>query len=109
MSQYIKLKVADINTCTKIVESEKEVIGIIRAELANDLVMVHPLIYIMTKDRYKLFKKEFFSFMDKLKIDYGYEHYYALTLNSRMVDTMSDGRAEAIGEILGRTLYECEI
>ena len=109
MAYHINLTIDAINTCTKVIEDDKEVIGVVRAELGEDFPIVHPLIYNMTKDRYKLFKKEFFIFMDDLKTEYGYANFYALTLNSRMVDTMSDGRAEAIGEIMGRTLYECEI
>ena len=94
---------------THIVEYNEEIIGVIRAEVGTEAVLLHPKLYTPTSSKFKAFKKEFYLFLEYLKTKYHYKYWYSLTKNVKLVNMMTDGKAYPITSIMGHTLYECEI
>tara|TARA_R110000822_G_scaffold133419_3_gene270838 strand:- start:289 stop:618 length:330 start_codon:yes stop_codon:yes gene_type:complete len=91
---------------TKIVEDDNSVVCVIRAELGEDALLIHPIIYDITKGRLQRFEEALLQFLAELKAEYGYEHWYALTTNTKLVRIMNLAQPKKIADIDGQTLYE---
>ena len=92
-----------------IVEDDDSIVGIIRTELNDDCIVVHPILYSPTKTKFKLFRKEFFKAMYKLKDEFGYQAIHSCTWNEKMVKMLFNGKAYPIGEHKGGVLYEYDM
>ena len=92
-----------------IIEDKDSIIGVVRTELNDECMVVHPILYSPTATKFKLFHKEFFKAMYKLKEEFGYEAIHCCTWNEKMVKMLLDGKAYKIGEHTGGILYEYDM
>jgi hypothetical protein len=91
---------------TKIIEDDNSVVAVIRAELGDDVLLMHPIIYDITKTRLRLFEEAFLKYLKELKEEYNYDHWYGLTENTKLVNIMRLIKTKKITDIDGQTLYE---
>jgi hypothetical protein len=92
-----------------IIEDDDSIVGVIRTELNDDCMVVHPFLYSPTKTKFKLFRKEFFRVMYKLKDEFDYDAIHSCTWNEKMVRLLFNGKAYPIGEHIRGVLYEYDM
>jgi hypothetical protein len=106
MESPIKWLGHDELQCTKVVDDGIDIIGVIRAEIGDDALLIHPTLYNVSKERLQAFKEAFYSFLNDLREEYGYEHWYALTDNSKLVRMITGDSMKVVKQIDTHTLYE---
>jgi len=115
MANLIKYLAKDVIQIVEIIDNGKEVIGVIRAEVGEDMLLMHPRIYSPTKTKFLEFRKSFEVFLRYMKSEYYYEKWHgllsmpSLSDNKKWADMISNNRAYPVKYIMGRPLYECEI
>ena len=92
-----------------IIEDKNSVVGVVRTELNDECMVVHPLLYSPTPTKFRLFREEFFKAMYKLKEEFGYEVIHSCTWNKKMVKMLFNGKAYKIGEHIRGVLYEYDM
>jgi hypothetical protein len=92
-----------------IIEDDNSIVGVIRSELNDECLIVHPLLYRPTKTRFKLFRSKFFEVMYKLKDEFGYQAIHSCTWNEKIVKLLFNGKAYSIGNHIRGVLYEYDM
>ncbi len=94
---------------TYIVETDEEIIGVIKADCYEDFLMVHPRMYKVKKSTVKTFRDEFHRVIKHLKKTLHYDHFYADTKNYRLANFLTYNKIKEIGKGREGVLFEYEI
>lgn len=106
MEKPIKALFHDQLHCTRIVESEDDILAVIRAEIGDEALLLHPILYNPTRGRIKLFEEAVLKFVKELADEYNYEHWYVLTPHTRLVNLLNIVKLNKLTKLDDLTLYE---
>jgi hypothetical protein len=92
-----------------IVEDNRGIVGVIRTELNDKCLIVHPILYNPSKGRLKLMRKTCIQIMYRLKDEFGYIAFNLCTHNTRFIDMLFGNTVYKIGDHLEGVLYEYDM
>jgi len=89
-----------------IVDNGVDIVGLLKYELTEDMLLIHPTLYNPNKTKFKLFKVECFKSFKYFKEEYNYKAVHACTDNNKLIDMITNKEAYIIGNGEGGVLYE---
>lgn len=96
-------------TETFILEDDREILGFIKADIYPYCVMIHPMLYKVSKTSFNSIKELLKEVTYSIHNKYGFESVSAITHNHKFVDMITEGRAVAVIKDTDTTIYELEI
>tara|TARA_R110002167_G_scaffold629_3_gene2771 strand:+ start:1628 stop:1963 length:336 start_codon:yes stop_codon:yes gene_type:complete len=92
-----------------IVDNTVEIVGHVKAEITEDIVLIHPTMYKPSKNNFLLIKNTFNKVAKRMKEHYDFLAVHAHTNNSKFVSMLTDKNAYPIGTSNQGILYEYEV
>ena len=83
--------------------------GLIRWELLEDVILVHPKLFKTTATYFKRLKDDMHNRMEMYKTMYGHNLFMTVTHNSKLANMLTNGKAEAVGTLAEGVVYIYDI
>ena len=96
-------------TETFILEDDKEILGMIKADVSPSCVIIHPHLYKVTKTTFFKIKELLKEVTKSIHNRYGFTSVSAITHNHKFVNMITEGKAVVVMEKAGTRIYELEI
>ena len=92
-----------------IIEDDNSVIGVVRSELNDGCLVVHPLLYSPTKTKVKRFVEECVKALRRISDEFGYPCFNLCTHNAKFIKMLFGEKAYVIGNHPEGVLYEYDM
>tara|TARA_R110000824_G_scaffold75809_2_gene192183 strand:+ start:79 stop:411 length:333 start_codon:yes stop_codon:yes gene_type:complete len=92
-----------------VVDNSIEIVGYVKAEITEDIALIHPTMYKSSKNNFLLIKGAFNKVAKRMKEHYDFLAVHAHTNNYKFVSMLTDKKAYPIGADKEGVLYEYEV